>query len=201
MDERIYHFSFLCPSCHQSVIASRDLFALAAAPCDISCPCGKSSLHIDFQPQRITMQVPCLVCQDVHRVSCPSHTFLKESTLCFTCAVTGIECLCIGDEDAAYAATVRMEKAADKLPPAEEKNTFLDELIMHEVLSELKDIASRGGIGCTCGCHEYSMQIGYASVTLCCDRCNSHLRIPAATAEDLEELCVQYTLTIKEKTT
>jgi hypothetical protein len=89
---------------------------------------------------------------------------------------------------------LRVEK--DK---AETDEAFTDNVIMYEVLSELKDIAARGAIGCSCGSKKYSMQVGRGSVDLICADCGGRLRISAATDEDLDRLCCQMKLEIRGK--
>ena len=42
---------------------------------------------------------------------------------------------------------------------------------MHEVLSELKEIAQRDGISCTCGSHRWKLQVNYSSIDLFCADC------------------------------
>ena len=104
----------------------------------------------------------------------------------------------MGEEGPVFAAVRRLEEAVDKLEAAAgAEGTFLDDIIMHEVLSELKDIAQRGGISCACGSKEWRLQVNFSSVDLICAQCGSALRIPAATADDLEDLCCKATLLIK----
>jgi hypothetical protein len=67
---------------------------------------------------------------------------------------------------------------------------------MYEVLSELKDMAARGGIGCSCGSKRWSMQVGRGAVDILCADCGGRLRIPAATDEDLDRLCCHMKLEI-----
>ena len=67
---------------------------------------------------------------------------------------------------------------------------------MSEVLSEIKDIAGRGGISCTCGSHDWGMDIYYASVQLRCKKCGAVLKIPAAASEDIDAVCCQDRLLI-----
>ena len=70
---------------------------------------------------------------------------------------------------------------------------------MYEVLSELKDIAARDGISCACGSKGCSLDIHGGAVDLICPACGGRLRVPAATDNDLDRLCCQYTLTIPGK--
>ena len=95
------------------------------------------------------------------------------------------------DEQALQELELRAEKDRCQEPEA-----FTDNVIMYEVLSELKDIAARGGVSCTCGCREYSIAVHRGSVDLICKNCGGKLRLPAATDEDLDRLCCQMKLVI-----
>ena len=195
--EKSRFLAYICPRCRQSVIVEKDVFALAAAPAHIKCPCGKSELTVEFMPQRVNLTVPCVACGRDHPVSCPSHAFLREKALAFSCAASGLDCCYVGEEGPVFAALKRLEEAVDKLEAqAGEKGTFLDELVMHEVLSEIKDIAQRGGISCTCGSRNWKLQVNYSSVDLFCADCGGAMRIPAATASDIDDICCKDKLVI-----
>ena len=192
--------AYLCPACHQAVVAEKTVFSLAAAPGKIPCPCGKSALKTEIVGDRVKLTVPCLFCEKEHTVTCSTHAFLHEKALAFACAASGLDCCYVGEEGPVFAAMERLEEAVDKLEAAAgEKGAFLDEIIMHEILSELRDIAQRGGISCTCGSKEWRLQVNFSSVDLICGHCGRALRIPAATADDLEDLCCKNTLHIKGK--
>ena len=201
------YLAYICPNCRQSVIVERDLFSLAASTAHIKCPCGKSELTVEFQPNRVQLTVPCLFCGRDHTVSCSSHAFVREKALAFSCAASGLDCCYVGEEGPVYAATARLERAIDKLESPdssgqtedEEKPPFLDPLIMEEVLSEIRDIAARGGISCTCGSKNWTFQVNYSSVDLQCRDCGAQMRIPAATADDLDDICCKTTLLLRGK--
>lgn len=199
MDQQAKRFlSYICPSCRQSVIVERDLFTLAAAPAHIKCPCGKSELTVEFQPNRVQMQVPCLFCGHEHRVSCASQAFLRERALAFSCTASGLDCCYVGEEGPVFAATARLEQALDKISADEQEHSgFLDELVMHEVLSEIKEIAQRGGISCRCGSKKWAFRVNYSSVDLVCGACGAEMRIPAATADDIDDICCKTSLLIR----
>ena len=190
--------AFLCPSCRQPVILERSVFQLAAAGGKLPCPCGKSSIRIDLMGDRVNLTVPCLFCEQEHTVTCSTHAFLTEKCLAFSCANSGLDCCYVGEEDAVFAAVGRLEEAVDKLEAeAGAKGAFLDELVMHEVLSEIRDIAQRDGISCTCGSHKYNIAVRRGAVDLICARCGGRLRLNAATDRDLDDLCCQMKLTIR----
>ncbi|MBR4098979.1 MAG: hypothetical protein IKK44_03200 [Clostridium sp.] len=201
MDQDATRFlSYICPTCRQSVIVERDLFTLAAAPARIKCPCGKSELRVEFMPNRVELSVPCLFCGREHTVSCASHAFIREKALAFSCTASGLACCFVGEEGAVYAATARLEQAVDKLETgAEERGAFLDEIVMEEVLSELKDIAARGGVSCACGSRNWDFRVNYSSVDLLCTDCGALMRIPAATADDIDDICCRATVLIRGK--
>ena len=194
------YISYICPHCHQSVIVARDVFALAAAPARIKCPCGKSELRVDFMGINVSMEVPCLFCGREHTVHCSSDAFLRQKALAFSCTASGLDCCYVGEEGPVYAATARLEQAVDKLEEQkarEHEGTFLDEIVMHEVLSEVKDIAQRGGISCACGSLQWGLKVNYSSIDLSCAKCGAEMRIPAATADDIDDICCKQNILIR----
>lgn len=201
MAQDIRTFAYICPECKQTVIAQRTAFALAAGDCDIPCPCEKSSLIVDNMGSMYRLSVPCVACGRNHEVRCPQEALLRRKALALTCKATGFDSCVIGEESAVFEAAQRMERSADALPENVEngKEGFLDAMVMQEVLSELKEIAQRGGVKCSCGCTEWSLDVRYAAVILRCGDCGGTLKIPAGTAGDIDNLCCQYTLTIKGK--
>ena len=191
--------AYLCPSCRQSVAVERSVFQLAASANELPCPCGKSSLRVELMGDRVKLTVPCLFCGKDHSVICSSQAFLHQRLLAFSCAQSGLDCCYVGEEGPVFAATARLERAADKLKEeqaAEEKAAFLDEIVMHEVLSEVKDIAARGGVSCACGSREWKLKVNYSSIDLFCADCGGAMRIPAATASDIDDICCKNKLVI-----
>ena len=133
-------------------------------------------------------------------MSCSSHAFIREKALAFSCAASGLDCCYVGEEGPVYAATARLEGAVDKLgEDAAEHGAFLDGIVMEEVLSELRDIAARGGISCTCGSKRWGFDVHFSSVELYCQECGGKARIPAATADDIDDLCCKTSILIRGK--
>ena len=131
---------------------------------------------------------------EAHR---PLPVLRQEKVLAFSCAASGLDCCYVGEEGPVFAALQRLEEAVDKLEAASgEKGAFLDELVMQEVLSELKEIAQRDGISCTCGSHRWKLQVNFSSIDLFCVDCGGAMRIPAATASDIDDICCKNKLVI-----
>lgn len=207
MKEAVRTLAYICPKCRQSVIADRTVFSLCAAHTELPCPCGGSKLEIDPLETEMNLTVPCAYCKKEHRVTVPQRAFLHQKTLAMSCGASGLDCCYVGEEDAVFAAVKRLEEAMDELEPPtgeqqqdqpKEEKQFLNELVMKECLEELRDIAARGGIACQCGSKQWRLRIHYAALQLECAQCGGKLRIPAASQDDLTDLCCRETLEIRE---
>ena len=118
------------------------------------------------------------------------------------CAKTRQFCCFIGPEGTVEKNLRDLAVLAEKEHQQQEdgEEAFVDNVIMYEILSELKDIAARpDGITCACGSERYRMQVRPAAVDLICEDCGAKLRIGAATDEDLDRLCCRMTLQIPGK--
>ena len=199
--EEMRSFGYICPACGKAVLHSRSVFALNAAAARMECECGKEALTAETDGLRFRLQVPCGVCGGHHQAECAADAVLHGRGIGLACPEKQELCCYIGEESAVYAALPRLEQTVDKQEARKEQaGVFLDETIMAEVLGELKDIAARGGVSCTCGAKEWTVDIHYSSVELRCAKCGGTLRLPAATLDDLEDLCAKPRLTIHGRT-
>ena len=191
--EQLRAFGYLCPACGKTVLGVRDAFTLAASDANLACSCGKSALHTEYDGRQWHITVPCGLCGDTHTALCPPKRMLRGATA-LACARTGQFSCFIGPEETVEQHLRDLEQLADREDQGE---AFLDNVVMYEILSELKDIASRpDGIVCRCGSRQYGMEIRRAAVDLVCRTCGGKLRIPAATQRDLDDLCCHMTLEI-----
>lgn len=194
MAEEKRAFGYICPACGKPVYGERTQFALCAAAVGLVCECGHSELTAEPAGNVYRITVPCGVCGGEHRAEAPAEQVLHGSGVGLACPETRQLCCYIGDVYRVESALRDLEIAVEKKKDGE---TFVDNLIMYEILSELKDIAARDGISCTCGAKGCAMEIHGGAVDLVCRACGGRLRLPAATDGDLDRLCCQYTLTIR----
>ncbi len=206
MKEPVRTLAYICPKCRQPVIAERTVFSLCASCSQLPCPCGGSKLEIDPLDAEVTLTVPCAYCKKEHRVTVSQRAFLHQKALALSCQASGLDCCYVGEEGPVFAAMKRLEQAMDNLEPPkegenrqEEDGQFLNELVMQESLEELRDIAARGGVSCQCGSKKWSLSIHYASIELSCAQCGAKMRIPAASQDDLTDLCCKNSLEIREQ--
>lgn len=196
MTEETRTFGYICPSCAKAVSARRTQFALAAAAVGVVCECGHSELTAEPAGECYRVTVPCGVCGGEHRAEVAAKALLEGPGVALACPETRQLCCYIGEGDRVERAMAELERTVEKSREGRGE-LFVDDVIMYEVLSELRDIAARDGIRCTCGASGCAMEVHGAAVELVCRRCGGRLRVSAATDEDLDSLCCQTSLTIR----
>lgn len=198
MEEKRRSFGYICPHCGKAVLGSRTVFALTAAAARIECECGKAEMDIETDGTRFTLSVPCGLCGEQHTAVVEAAALLEGRGVGLACPKTKQICCYAGEEGQVRGSMEELAIRAAK-ERSESPEAFTDNVIMYEVLSELKDIAARGGISCTCGSRDYTLQVRRDAVDVTCAACGGKLRIAAATDEDLDRLCCQMTLQIRGK--
>lgn len=199
MKEQFRYVGYLCPKCRGIVEDKRSRFSLAASGANVPCKCGGSELQIQFDGDKFRVSVPCGVCGGEHLAECEVSSLLSGDGVGFACPETKQLSAFIGEEHAVVRALDRLRITAEKeAAQGENKDAFVDTVIMYEVLSELKEIAARPhGISCECGSEAYTMEVRPMAVDLICGGCGAKMRIDAATDDDLDRLCCRMTLKIK----
>lgn len=193
--EKSRYFGYLCPKCGVGVLAKRTVFSLEAAAARMQCECGESALAVETDGVRFRLWVPCGLCGKEHQAELSREALLEGRGVGLACPEKGELCCYCGEEQDVHRAMERLALTAAK-DKEETGDSFTDNVIMYEFLSELRDIAARDGISCTCGSHQYAMKVHRAAVELICSACGGRLRLSAATDEDLDALCCHMTLTI-----
>ena len=198
MAEQLRALGYICPECGKAVYGERTRFAMSASAVGLVCACGRSELTAQPDGLSYRLTVPCGLCGGEHRAEAAAECLLEGEGVGFACPKTRQLCCYIGQPRRVERALRQLELTAEK---AKENGdgAFVDSVIMYEVLSELRDIAARGGISCTCGSKDHRIKVGYSSIEIQCDACGSKLRLPAATDEDLEDLCCKSKLLLGEK--
>ena len=196
--EETRSFGYICPACGKANFHTRSVFALSAAAARMECECGKEALEVQTDGTKFRLWVPCGVCGGQHQAECSADALLQGRGIGLSCPVKQELCCYVGQEQDVRRAMENLALRVEKDKGADGE-AFTDSVIMYEVLSEPKDIAARGGISCTCGSTRYTVQVRRGAVDLVCADCGGRLRLPAATDEDLDDLCCRMKLTIKGK--
>lgn len=191
---------YICPKCGAAVIAERSTFALSAGTAAVICDCGKSKLVLDYDGDTFHVTVPCGICGGEHTARVDAKAILTGRGVALTCPETRQYCCLIGEDGRVSAGMRELAITADKIKAQkEDPQAFVDNVIMYEILSELKDIAGRGGISCACGSKQYNVEVRPGAVDLICGACGAKLRLDAATDDDLDRLCCRDRLEIPGK--
>lgn len=198
MAEKMRALGYICPECGKRVYGERTEFALQAAAVALVCDCGRSELKAEPDGSTFRVTTPCGVCGGEHRAEVPAASVMEGQGVGLACPETRQLCCYIGEPRRVAAALDDLEETIQKRKEGQSE-TFVDDVIMYEVLSELRDIAARGGISCTCGSKNWTFQVNYSSVDLQCRDCGAQMRIPAATADDLDDICCKTTLLLRGK--
>ena len=188
MAEETRALGYLCPECGKTVYGERTAFALSAAAVGLVCDCGRSELKAESDGRMFRVTVPCGVCG--------ASQVMEGEGVGLACPATRQLCCYIGRPARVQRALADLAAAAERKKEAGAE-PFVNSVIMYEVLSELRDMMARGGISCACGSKNCAIEVHGAAVDLVCRSCGGKLRVPAATDEDLDQLCCRYTLTIK----
>ena len=196
MAEETRALGYICPECGKPVYGERTRFALNAAAVGLVCGCGRSELTAEPAERTLRVTAPCGVCGGEHRAEVPMEQVLEGGGVGLACPETRQLCCYIGPPERVESALRELEITARKREAGGDE-VFADSIIMYEVLSELRDIAARDGVSCTCGARGCAVEVHGTAVDLVCRACGARLRLPAATDEDLDRLCCQYTLTIR----
>ena len=199
MPEEKRAIGYICPDCGKPVYGERTIFALCAAAAGLVCACGRSELTMEPCGDAYRITVPCGVCGGEHRAEVPASRVLEGPGIGLACPDSRQLCCYIGDAYRVQQAMRELEIAVEKRKERPD-DPFTDHTIMYEILSELRDIASRpGGIACACGSGRYGMEVRRSAVDLICRDCGAKLRIPAATDRDLDDLCCHMKLVLPGK--
>ena len=196
--EETRSFGYICPACGKANFHTRSVFALTAAAARMECECGREALEVQTDGTKFRLWVPCGVCGGHHQAECSADALLHGRGIGLSCPVKQDLCCYVGREQEVRRAMENLALRVEK-DKGTDGEAFTDNVIMYEVLSELKDIAARGGITCTCGSTRYTVQVRRGAVDLICADCGGRLRLPAATDKDLDDLCCRMKLTIKGK--
>ena len=155
--EETRSFGYICPACGKANFHTRSVFALTAAAARMECECGKEALEVQTDGTKFRLWVPCGVCGGHHQAECSADALLHGRGIGLSCPVKQDLCCYVGREQEVRRAMENLALRVEK-DKGTDGEAFTDNVIMYEVLSELKDIAARaspapaaaGAIPCRC---------------------------------------------------
>ncbi len=92
--------TYRCPICGAHVISMVGVFGLSGDLIKLKCTCGGSVLTIQREKgDKLALSVPCLFCEEEHQYTVDRRMMFTNRALTLTCQLTGLEVMCVGDEE------------------------------------------------------------------------------------------------------
>lgn len=177
-----------CPLCGKLDFHLISLFDFSGyAPVRINCKCGFQKLVINTKDyQEFFLQLPCLICEEVHSLKFKRHELLEQQLSVLRCVETGQELGYIGVE--ASIDRIIKQKQDDMgsiINNLGFEDYFTNPQVMIEILNQLHQIADENNLFCSCGNNQIEIDVFPEKLELHCPFCQSIHVIYAETIEDL----------------
>lgn len=177
-----------CSLCGRLEFNQLSLFGFSGhVPVRVSCKCGFTKLIINTRNyQEFFLQLPCLICEEVHIIRVTRQELWEKTTLVLRCTDTGQELGYIGSR-------VSIEKMVRQKQDDIESiinnlgfdDYFSNPQVMFEVLNHLHQIVEDNNLFCLCGNNHIEIDVFPEKLELHCPICQSLHIIYAETVEDL----------------
>jgi predicted RNA-binding Zn-ribbon protein involved in translation (DUF1610 family) len=177
-----------CPLCGKLEIKQLSLFDFSRrSPLHISCECGFNMLTITTKNyQDYYLQVPCLICEEVHLLKFNRHELWEKPLAMLRCNETGQELGYIGTAEAVEKIVSRRQHNIESIINNYGfDDYFSNPSVMFEVLNHLHQIAEDNKLFCLCGNNNIEIDVFPEKLELHCPVCQSLHIIYAETVEDL----------------
>ncbi len=193
--------AYRCPKCGQMIFSVVGIFSLSGDLVRLKCPCGNSELMISYtRDRKIKIDVPCLICGQIHSFTISSDTFFGHEAFCYSCPYSGVTLCIIGTSEAAKEAAKEADAQLEQLlreAGVENPESFTDareaddklhdnklpdpemESVVHLMLCELED---EGAVKCRCqnGGHYEFKFVGdrLDTALIYCTECSASVSVP-----------------------
>lgn len=177
-----------CPLCGRLDFNQITLFDFSGrVPVRISCKCGFNKLIINTRNYKeFFLQLPCLICEEIHIIRFSRQDFLKKSTLILRCAETAQELGYIGARDSIERVIRQKQDDIESIiNNLGFDDYFSNPQVMFEVLNHLHQIVEDNQLFCLCGNNHIEIDVFPEKLELHCPICQSLHIIYAETVEDL----------------
>ena len=154
------------------------------------CNCKRSSIRAyKNKSGKFIFEIPCIICEDNHKVELTNRNLWISSINCVFCDKTNTEIAYIGDQPQVYEKIRSFEKEIDELINKLKYNDYFSNVrIMLEVLNWLHDLAEAGGLMCECGSSNIELNLLSDRVKVSCKECSISTFVFARTTQDLVSL-------------
>jgi phage FluMu protein Com len=177
-----------CPLCGRLDFHQISFFDFSGhTPVQIHCKCGFQKLVINTKDyQNFTLQLPCLICEEVHILKFKQYELLEQPLSILRCVETGQELGYIGVEASVdRIITQKQDDMGSIINNLGFEDYFTNPQVMFEILNKLHQIADEDNLFCSCGNNQIEIDVFPEKLELRCPYCQSIHIIYAETIEDL----------------
>lgn len=191
-----------CPLCGNLEFHRISLFNFSGhTPVRINCKCGFTKLTVTSRNcKEFLLQLPCLICEEMHLIKCSYRDFWEKPTLILRCVETGHELGYLGSESTIE--KIVHQKQGDLESIFNNfgfEDYFSNPHIMLEVLNHLHQLAEENMMFCQCGNDQIEIDVFPEKLELRCPYCQSLHIIYAETLEDLHIVKQAKSIALTEK--
>lgn len=177
-----------CPLCGRLDFHQVFIFDFSGySPVRIHCKCGFQKLVISTKDyQNFSLQLPCLICEEVHILKFKRHELLEQPLSILRCSETGQELGYIGVESSVDRIIAqKQDDMGSIINNLGFEDYFTNPQVMFEILNRLHQIADENNLFCSCGNNQIEIDVFPEKLELRCPYCQSIHIIYAETIEDL----------------
>ena len=85
LDAKNTSVAYRCPHCGAGVVSVVGVFSLTGDMMKLKCSCGKSEMVLSRQDDRISLQVPCVLCPKPHSFTVSQNVFFSNDLFRLPC--------------------------------------------------------------------------------------------------------------------
>jgi hypothetical protein len=178
-----------CPLCGRLEFHKISLFDFSGhVPVRIKCKCGfNKSIIYTKNGKEYFLQLPCLICEEVHIIRFSRQELWEKSALLLRCTETGQELGYLGTQASIEKIVKQKRDDIDSIfNNLGFDDYFTNPQVMLEILNHLHHIAEDNNLFCMCGNNQIEIDVFPEKLELRCPFCQSLHIIYAETIEDLK---------------
>lgn len=166
--------AYRCPSCGEITYGRFSIFELSGKKAiSVHCACGDSNITISPQSRTsYTVELVCLVCDELHRYTLPFSALSKRECNDFACPHVAVGLAFVGKEKAVKAAVCDNERMInDVLVACGLEHTGKNGLLMLKALDKIQELSENGNLSCSCGSSVIDVEVREEEIVLECCMC------------------------------
>jgi thiol-disulfide isomerase/thioredoxin len=178
-----------CPLCGRLEFNQLSLFDFSGrSQVRINCECGFKKMVLSTKNFKdYFLQVPCLICDQIHLLKFTHHELWEKPVVILRCAETAQELGYMGEAESLEKLVRRKQNDVESIVNNYGfDDYFTNPQVMFEVLNHLHQIAEEEHLFCMCGNNNIEIDVFPEKLELQCPHCQSIHIIYAETMEDLK---------------